>query len=85
MYQVRTIGGVMGRDVVLVSSADETAFEVRAVLDGVHEAVGGRVARRAGDRPGRHRFLSSGDIEWFRRQGARLLGPEVAEVEPVRW
>ena len=28
----RTIGDVMGRDVVLVSSADETAFEVRDLL-----------------------------------------------------
>ena len=28
----RTIGDVMGPDVVLVSSADETAFEVRAAL-----------------------------------------------------
>src|SRR4029434_4785947 len=28
----RTIGDVMGRDVVLVSSADETAFEVRQIL-----------------------------------------------------
>ena len=32
-YLARTISDVMGRDVVLVSSADETAFEVRAVLD----------------------------------------------------
>ena len=29
----RTIGDVMGPDVVLVSSADETAFEVRDLLD----------------------------------------------------
>ena len=41
-YLARTISDVMGRDVVLVSSADETAFEVRAVLD----ATG--LARRGG-------------------------------------
>jgi glutamate racemase len=31
-FLARTISDVMGRDVVLVSSADETAFEVRARL-----------------------------------------------------
>ena len=38
----RTIGDVMGRDVVLVSSADETAFAVRDLLDGRWDA--GRAA-----------------------------------------
>ena len=33
-YLARPIGDVMGRDVVLVSSADETAFELRALLEG---------------------------------------------------
>jgi len=33
-YLARTISDVMGRDVVLVSSADETAFQVRALLEG---------------------------------------------------
>ena len=33
-FLARTISDVMGRDVVLVDSADETAFEVRALLDG---------------------------------------------------
>lgn len=33
-YLARTIGDVMGHDVVLVSSADETTFEVRRILDG---------------------------------------------------
>src|SRR3954466_6137171 len=31
-FLARTIGDVMGREVVLVSSADETAFEVHAIL-----------------------------------------------------
>ena len=57
-FLARTIGDVMGRDVVLVSSADETAFEVRALL---HET--GLVRRSGtGDGKGRHRFVSSGDV-----------------------
>ena len=47
-YLARTISDVMGRDVVLVSSADETAFEVRAELLG-----GGAIGRRVGCRGGR--------------------------------
>ncbi len=79
-YLARTISDVVGRDVVLVSSADETAFEVRSLLrDGA-----GPAPRRPG-RPPTRRFLSSGDVEWFRRLGARLLGPEVVEVESVAW
>lgn len=79
-FLARTIGDVMGRDVVLVSSADETAFEVRALLAG-----GDGPAARVAEGPPRHRFLSSGDVAWFRSMGARLLGPEVASVEAVAW
>ncbi len=70
----RTINDVMGRDVVLVSSADETAFEVRRML-----AAG----RSTGAGPARARFFTSGDAETFRHLGARFLGPEVHRVE--RW
>ncbi|CAN5610617.1 MAG: glutamate racemase [Iamia sp.] len=79
-FLARTISDVMGRDVVLVSSADETAFEVVDLLD----RPGGPAARIPGAAPTR-RFLSSGDGAWFQRLGARLLGPEVAEVEPTPW
>jgi len=79
-FLARTIGDVMGRDVVLVSSADETAFEVRRLLDS--EVVG---AAAGGDRPPRHRWLSSGDVDWFDELGRRLLGPELAQAEPVPW
>jgi len=79
-FLARTISDVMGRDVVLVSSADETAFEVLRLLDGPDGPE-----RRAPDGPPTHRFLSSGDVEWFRRLGSRLLGPEVTAVEAVRW
>src|SRR3954449_6171479 len=72
-FLARTIADVMGRDVVLVSSADETAFEVRSIL----EETGVGHHPRAESERGHHRFLSSGDVEWFRRLGAQLLGPEV--------
>ncbi len=72
----RTISEVMGRDVVLVSSGEETAFEVRIVLD----AIGAR--RLPGGDPPRRTFLTSGDADTFARLGARFLGPEVSSVEP---
>ena len=77
-FLARTIGDVMGRDVVLVSSADETAFEVRKIL----ETTG--LGRRTGAK-GAHRFVSSGDVEWFRTLGRQLLGPELDDVEAVAW
>ena len=71
----RTISDVMGRDVVLVSSADETAFEVRRRL-----GVSGPAAS-----PAAPRFVTSGDPTQFRRLGARFLGPEVDVVEAWSW
>jgi glutamate racemase len=75
-YLARVIGDVMGRDVVLVSSADETAFELRRLLEdhGLSRAVSASAT---------HRFLSSGDVEWFQELGRRLLGPELVTAEPV--
>jgi glutamate racemase len=80
-YLGRVIGDVMGRDVVLVSSADETAFDVRRRL----LAGEGASCRAPGSGPGWHRFLSSGDVAWFRDLGSRLLGPELAAAEPHLW
>ena len=77
-FLARTIGDVMGRDVVLVSSADETAFELKSVLDET-----GLVRRTAGK--GAHHFISSGDVAWFRQLGRQLLGPELDEVEAWTW
>jgi glutamate racemase len=77
-FLARTIGDVMGREVVLVSSAEETAFEVLSILDET-----GLVKRSAGK--GEHRFVSSGDVAWFRELGSRLLGPELDDVEPWTW
>ncbi len=85
-YLARTLADVLGREVVLVSSADETAFAVRAVFDGHPSAAElPAVARRGAGRPARHRFLSSGDVAWFRELGGRLLGPELAAAEGVTW
>jgi glutamate racemase len=80
-FLARTIADVMGRQVVLVSSADETAFEVQAIF----EETG--LGRRSGTGGGKgdHRFLSSGDVGWFRELGQRLLGPELERVEQVVW
>jgi glutamate racemase len=80
-FLARTIGDVMGRDVVLVSSADETAFEVRSILSET-----GLVRRSGrGTGKGRHTFISSGDVEWFKRLGGRLLGPELDDAEAWQW
>jgi glutamate racemase len=74
-FLARTISDVMGPDVTLVSSADETAF---AVMD----RLGALGLLREDVRTGRHRFVSSGDVELFRELGAQLLGPELDHTEP---
>jgi glutamate racemase len=78
-YLARVIGDVMGTDVTLVSSADETAFVAKATLERLSllRAVVG------GGPPAEHRFYSSGDISWFADLGRRLLGPEL--VDAARW
>jgi glutamate racemase len=73
-YLARVIADVMGREVVLVSSADETAFEVARVLDRTG-------LRRSTSQAGMHRWYSSGDVAWFADLGRRLLGPELAAAE----
>jgi glutamate racemase len=76
-FLARVIGDVMGPNVTLVSSADETAFAVRRRLT---EAG----LLRTDSRVGTHRFASSGDIDRFRELGSRLLGPELDTTEPWR-
>jgi glutamate racemase len=77
-FLARTIGDVMGRDVVLVSSADETAFALKALLEDA------RLDSESG-RPGKHRWLSTGDAAEFARLGRRLLGPELDVVDALEW
>ena len=77
-FLARTLADVLGRGVVLVSSADETAFRVAAMLRTA-------VAPASRDGGGDHVWLSSGDVEAFRELGARLLGPELDVAGAVRW
>jgi len=74
-FLARTISDVLGPDVTLVDSADETAFAAAALL-----AELGLL--HSGSTGGRRRFLSSGDIDVFRELGSRLLGPELDATAP---
>src|SRR5262249_3243676 len=65
----RTIGDVMGRGVVLVSSADETAFETRSLLGGAGHT------RRPGSARPRRGFGTRGDPATCRALRARCPGP----------
>jgi glutamate racemase len=64
---------VMGEDVVLVSSAEETAKDVYAAL------VSSNLLRRGRGEP-RHEFLTTGDPDVFRRISHHFLGPELGGV-----
>lgn len=74
-FLARPIADVMGPNVTLVSSADETAFAAARELRDLG-------LLRPVRRPVTHRFLSSGDVDTFRRLGSRLLGPELTNTEP---
>lgn len=75
----RVISDVMGRDVVLVSSAEETAFDVAAIL----HRIG--TGRHPGGGPPRRIFLTSGDDTRFATLGTRFLGPGLGPVSTWRW
>jgi len=81
-FLARTISRVMGRDVTLVSSADETAFELLRARDRGEFAA--RAATSPHDGAG-HRWISSGDAQWFAQLGRSLLGSELDDVTPHRW
>jgi glutamate racemase len=68
------ISYVLGDEVTLVSSAEETAKDV------FRELAGGDRFRDESLPPPTHRFLATGDPEPFGRLGRRFLGPEVGEV-----
>ena len=87
-YLARTIGEVMGPQVVLVSSAEETAFEVRGILSetglGRRPSVPSGCARtvaQMGRSTGSHRWISSGEAGDFVRVGQHLFGPELDEAD----
>jgi len=64
---------VMGDEVVLVSSAEETAKEVYATLFTLD-------LLRAETSDPRHEFLCTGDPEQFREVAQRFLGPEIGGI-----
>ncbi len=66
---------VLGPDVTLVSSADETAKDLVRLL-----MARDLVRDPAGPPPTSHEFLATGDPEPFRRLGRRFLGPEIGAV-----
>ena len=67
----------LGPDVVLVSSAEETAKDVYATL--LHE----RLQRDDASAP-RHAFLSTGDPEDFQRVAEVFLAPELGDVRAAQ-
>ncbi len=73
------ISYVMGDDVTLVSSAEETAKDVYALL--VRHGL-----ERDDTLPAPvHRFLTTGQPEEFRDVGRRFLGPELEVVDQFAW
>lgn len=71
------ISYVMGEDVTLVSSAEETAKDVFRTL------VRHDLLRSAEAEARPNRFLATGDPESFARLAQRFLGPEVTAVDHV--
>jgi glutamate racemase len=71
------IGLVMGDDVTLVSSADETAKDVYRVLTGAD------LLRPDDAPPPAHRFLTTGDTGSFRKLARRFLGGDLVAGVPV--
>ncbi|HLS48942.1 MAG TPA: glutamate racemase [Actinomycetaceae bacterium] len=68
------IAFVMGEEVTLVSSAEETAKDTYRSL------LSRDLARPASAGPPQHRFAVTGDPVAFRRLARRFLGPEVGHV-----
>jgi glutamate racemase len=68
------ISYVMGNEVTLVSSADETAKDLYRVLVE-------RDLLREEKSPPTHRFIASGDPDSFAKLARRFLGPEVISVQ----
>jgi glutamate racemase len=69
------ISYVMGNDVTLVSSAEETAKDLYRVL------LENSLMRSIQAQPPSHKFLATGDAASFEKLARRFLGPEVGGVE----
>ncbi len=70
---------VMGDQVTLVSSAEETAKDVYRTL------VRLELERDPALPPPQHRFLTTGDPEEFQQIGRRFLGPELQSAKQFAW
>jgi len=68
---------VVGDDVMLVNSADETARDVYRTL------IRHGLSRSEAALPPRHTFVATGDPDAFFALGRRFLGPEILAVEGV--
>ena len=73
------ISYVLGDEVTLVSSADETAKDVYRLLTR-HD-----LERSTALPDPEHRFLTTGQPEEFRELGRRFLGPELDVVDQFAW
>ena len=69
------ISYVMGNEVSLVSSAEETAKDLYRVL------VEQNLLRAPSNTPATHKFLATGDAKAFENLARRFLGPEVGSVQ----
>jgi glutamate racemase len=72
------IGYVMGEDVALVSSAEETARDLYRVL------VKNNLLRVPKAGKPKYEFLATGSIDNFQKLAQRFLGPEVEAVEEFK-
>jgi glutamate racemase len=73
------ISYVLGESVTLVSSAEETAKDVYALL------LRHGLLRSPASPPPLHRFLTTGQPSAFREIGRRFLGPELDLVDQFAW
>ena len=73
-FLARAIQDVVGRDVILVSSAEETAFEVHHMLEG------GGLSGRDEDLQGDELYITSGSTEGFTTFASALLKRPVVNV-----
>jgi glutamate racemase len=70
------ISNVVTSRIELISSARETAIEVKELLSRRKHR------RKKGPRPA-HRFLATGDVDQFMKLGQRFLGRRIKQVEKV--
>lgn len=70
-----TIQGIMGEEVVLVSSAEELSVTLKELLY--------KEKLENGNWPAKYRFFTSDSAEKFRKLGKMILGKEISNIERV--